>query len=330
MQFAGLELCGLDLYTRTRMPWGFSIELRKRHCQICRAYFDAGILRPGGSRAVPGSFERSPRRVRAASRRVDRRPHETPVAPAAGPCRDEEADVKAGAALVLAIILGQVPFGCGEEPNTKIAPPIAPPLVLRARSRGGAGRGAERLELFGRRKSSREGRCAPRDRRRRAALARDTPGRARRLDGLARDGLRPVGHRDLAGRDPRGLAHRKASSRRGQRRSTSSRGAGSPWLTTFGTTSPPVRRSASRLAPHTSSTTRGRASCATCRRPRIPSKNSSASTVSSSSRSAVRRRLFRAYPHRGMGMIRRDAVSASCGRRPRMAKGRSAGGNGSR
>ena len=54
MQFAGLELCELDLYTRSRMPWGLTIDLRKRHLQICRAYFDAGIYDPMGVRQFVG------------------------------------------------------------------------------------------------------------------------------------------------------------------------------------------------------------------------------------------------------------------------------------
>jgi Condensation domain len=54
MQFGGLELCGLDLYTRSRMPWGFSIDLRKCHLQICQAYFDAGIYDPVAVRQFLG------------------------------------------------------------------------------------------------------------------------------------------------------------------------------------------------------------------------------------------------------------------------------------
>ena len=36
------------------MPWGFSIDLRKCHLQICRAYFDAGIDDPVGVRQFLG------------------------------------------------------------------------------------------------------------------------------------------------------------------------------------------------------------------------------------------------------------------------------------
>jgi hypothetical protein len=54
MQFADLKVCGLDLNIRSRMPWGFSIELRKRHPQICQAYFDAGIYDPVGVRQFLG------------------------------------------------------------------------------------------------------------------------------------------------------------------------------------------------------------------------------------------------------------------------------------
>jgi hypothetical protein len=51
MQFADLELVGSDLHTRTRMPWGFSIELHKSDLQICRAYFNAETYDPAGVRA---------------------------------------------------------------------------------------------------------------------------------------------------------------------------------------------------------------------------------------------------------------------------------------
>jgi non-ribosomal peptide synthetase component F len=54
MQFAGLEFCELDLYTGSRMPWGLTIDLRKRQLQICRAYFDAGIYDPVGVRRFLG------------------------------------------------------------------------------------------------------------------------------------------------------------------------------------------------------------------------------------------------------------------------------------
>jgi len=50
MQFAGLELVGLDLNIRTRMPWGFNVELLNSHLQICRAYFNAEIYDPVGVR----------------------------------------------------------------------------------------------------------------------------------------------------------------------------------------------------------------------------------------------------------------------------------------
>ena len=50
MQFAGLELVGLDLLTRTRMPWGFNVELHKSYLQICWAYSNAEIYDPVGVR----------------------------------------------------------------------------------------------------------------------------------------------------------------------------------------------------------------------------------------------------------------------------------------
>jgi hypothetical protein len=51
MQFADLELVGSDLHIRTRMPWGFSIELHKSDLQICGAYFNAEIYDPVGVRS---------------------------------------------------------------------------------------------------------------------------------------------------------------------------------------------------------------------------------------------------------------------------------------
>ena len=50
MEFASLELIGLDLRTRIKMPWGFKLELHKSHFQICRAYFNAEIYDPVGVR----------------------------------------------------------------------------------------------------------------------------------------------------------------------------------------------------------------------------------------------------------------------------------------
>ena len=50
MQFARLELVGLDLLTRTRMPWGFNVELHKSYLQICWAYSNAEIYDPVGVR----------------------------------------------------------------------------------------------------------------------------------------------------------------------------------------------------------------------------------------------------------------------------------------
>jgi len=72
MQFANLELVGSDLHSRTRMPWGFSLELHKSDLQICRAYFQCRNLWSGRSAGIPAAPMWASRHYHAASWRIDR------------------------------------------------------------------------------------------------------------------------------------------------------------------------------------------------------------------------------------------------------------------